>query len=247
VTADILIVFATPGEGAVLNAHLANAAEASTTARAGTLYGHPCRLVATGMAAVNTAHALTVALEPGATGAARPKLVIQVGVGGAYIPGGVPVGAVALANEEVYGDVGVISPDGWLSSEEIGIPLVHETATHPLRFNQFPLDHDLVGRAAAAVRVGSDRIGRFLTLSQVTGVRAIADTLYERFGALVESMEGAAAAHICQLYDVPFLEIRGISNLVEDRDRSKWRIADAARSAQEAVLEVIEHLDSVLP
>ena len=37
-------------------------------------------------------------------------------------------------------------------------------------------------------------------------------------GRVAESMEGAAAAHICALYGVPFLEIAGISNMVADRD-----------------------------
>ena len=45
-------------------------------------------------------------------------------------------------------------------------------------------------------------------------------------------MEGAAAAHVCAMHDVPFLEVRGVSNLVEDRDRAAWRIAEAADAAQ---------------
>jgi len=76
-------------------------------------------------------------------------------------------------------------------------------------------------------------------LSQVTGVRAVGDALYERFGALCESMEGAAAAHVCALHEVPFLEVRGISNLVENRNRAKWRIAEAAGAAQRVALKLI--------
>ena len=53
-------------------------------------------------------------------------------------------------------------------------------------------------------------------------------------------MEGAAAAHVCALHDVPFLEVRGVSNLVEDRDRSKWRIGEAAEAAQRVVLKLVE-------
>ena len=79
------------------------------------------------------------------------------------------------------------------------------------------------------------RAGPFLTLSQVTGVRALGDALHRRSGALCESMEGAAAAHVCALYGLPFLEVRGISNLVEDRDRERWRIAEAAGAARLAV------------
>jgi futalosine hydrolase len=59
-------------------------------------------------------------------------------------------------------------------------------------------------------------------------------------------MEGAAAAHVCALYDLPFLELRGISNLVEDRDREKWRLAEAAEAAQAAALRVVRVMEARL-
>ena len=224
----VLVIAATLGEAQLLQERLANAAEVAGGVSVASV-------VITGMGAVNTAHALTreLVLNP------HPGLVLQVGIGGAFVQADLPVGGVAIATEEVYGDVGVITPDGWLSAEGIGIPLVAANDQRPALFNHFPLDAALVKRASA---ICGARTGRFLTLAQVTGVRALADTLYERFGAICESMEGAAAAHICALYGVPFLEIRGISNLVEDRDRSKWRIRDAALAAQEAALKVLEHL-----
>jgi futalosine hydrolase len=47
---------------------------------------------------------------------------------------------------------------------------------------------------------------------------------------------------VCALHDVPFLEVRGISNLVEDRDREKWRIKEAADAAQAVALRLAESL-----
>jgi futalosine hydrolase len=195
-------------------------------------------LVISGIGAVNTAHALTqhLATKP------KPSLVIQTGIAGAYVPANISVGSVLLADTEIYGDMGVLTPDGWRPMEEIGIPLVDATPSQPARFNYFPLDAALVARAATAAGAGIARTGKFLTVSQVTGVRAVGDELYARFGALCESMEGAAAAHVCALHGVPFLEVRGVSNLVEDRDRAKWRIKDAAEAAQAVVLRLIENL-----
>ena len=222
----ILVIAATPLESALLTIPLPGDAQ----------------LLITGIAAVNTAHALSrsFALD------GLPNLVIQTGIAGAFVPAQVPVGSVLLATEELYADVGVITPDGWLSSEAIGIPLVPATDRHPARFNHFLVDSPLVQRAAAVCGPLITRTGRFITLSTVTGVRSIGDDLYTRFGALCESMEGAAAAHVCALHDVPFLELRGISNLVEDRDRSKWRIKEAAEAAQRATLRLLEHVDELL-
>ena len=72
------------------------------------------------------------------------------------------------------------------------------------------------------------RCGPFVTVSQCSGVQGVGDALHARFNALCESMEGAAAAHICTLYNVPFLELRGISNLVENRQPARWDIPGAS-------------------
>lgn len=62
---------------------------------------------------------------------------------------------------------------------------------------------------------------RGITVPRVTATDATAVRLRER-GAEVESMEGFAVLRAAQLAGVPALEVRGISNIVGDRDRSEW-------------------------
>src|SRR2546421_11268901 len=104
-----------------------------------------------------------------------PSLVIQTGSAGAYVPANISGGSVLLADTEIYGDLGVLTPAGWRPMEEIGIPLVEATAARDARFNYFPLDAALVSRAAKAAGPLVARTGKFLTLSQVSGVRALGD------------------------------------------------------------------------
>ncbi len=52
-------------------------------------------------------------------------------------------------------------------------------------------------------------------------------------------MEGAAIAHVAYLHGVPVGEVRGISNIVTNRDTTTWRLQEAAAAAQEAVLSWI--------
>ena len=54
-------------------------------------------------------------------------------------------------------------------------------------------------------------------------------TLVEK-GDVVD-MEGAAVARVCGALQVPCLELRCISNMVEDRDLSKWRLREACEKA----------------
>jgi futalosine hydrolase len=212
---------------------------AATALEAARFRSSPFNVVISGIGAVNTAHALATHL----TARRPPALVIQVGIAGAYVPSGLEVGAVALATSESYADVGVLTPAGWLPVDEIGIPLIDARNGAPARFNHFPLDGNLVSRAADLCGSQVARTGPFLTVSTVTGVKARGEELFRRFGsALCESMEGAAAAHVCALHDVPFLEVRGVSNLVEDRNRTAWKIVEAADAAQAVALYLAENL-----
>ncbi len=231
---NLLLLSATEIESGAIQGALGDtkiAQRAGKTAIVGNLCGWRCTLLHTGIGTVNAAHALTCQLER-----QLPDLVIQFGIGGAYVPTGLSIRSVVLATEEVYGDVGVVTPEGWKPVDEIGIPLVHGD---PPRFNRFPLDPQLVATAAEICGVTS---GTFVTVSQCSGVQAVGDALHARFNALCESMEGAAAAHICTLYNVPFLEVRGISNLVEDRQPARWDIPGAADAAQSALIKIISNI-----
>ena len=79
----------------------------------------------------------------------------------------------------------------------------------------------------------------FVTVSSCTGTDGIARELERRTAGAVESMEGAAIAHVAHLHGVPVGEVRGISNLVTNRDTTTWRLKQAAAAAQEAVLSWI--------
>ncbi len=195
----------------------------------GDVDGTPCVAFAAGMGKTNAAHGLTVLLERVETSA-----IIGFGVGGAYRRSGLEIGDVAIATGEVYGDEGVATPDGWISSEGIGIPLI---GGDDPRYNDFPVDEQLTTLLATAGPV-SGRIaqGTFVTLSCCSGTAAAGDEIAERFGGICESMEGAAYAHIAALYSLPFAEVRGISNLVVERDLTTWRLRDAAEAAAERVV-----------
>ena len=79
-----------------------------------------------------------------------------------------------------------------------------------------------------------------MTVSTCTGTTARAIEIETRTGAICENMEGAAVALACRQLSVPLLEIRGISNRVEDRDTSRWDLTTAMLAVQEAVISLLE-------
>jgi futalosine hydrolase len=174
-------------------------------------------IVRTGVGPVNAAHAVTLFLAQ-----ADARAIVICGVGGAYPSSGVHVGDVVCAASECYGDLGATTPSGFLDMKALGFPVVE--APVPL-FNQIPMQVFPVERRVP-----------FVTLSTCTGTETVARELETRTGGAVESMEGAAVAHVAHLHGVPVGEVRGISNLVTNRDTSTWHLKDAA---QEAVLSWI--------
>jgi len=80
--------------------------------------------------------------------------------------------------------------------------------------------------------------GPSLTVGMVSGDMDTADARFRSFHAQAENMEGSAIAQTCLLFDVPFLEFRGISNMAGVRDKARWDL----RVAMEHCLSVIKHL-----
>lgn len=205
----------------------------------GTLGDHRVLLCVGGIGKVNAAHTATLMVTR-----FSPEALVLFGSGGAYPSSGAQVGDVALAKEEIAGDEGVLTQHGFRDLEHLGIPLLKTPAT--MIYSVFPASQPLMRQSLqtlAADYASGERsmhVGRFVTVSTCTGVMARARELEERHHALCENMEGAAVAQVAELHGVPWLEVRGISNIVEDRDMTKWDLPRAAGAAQQAVLRIVE-------
>jgi len=206
---------------------------------AGTIAGQQVLLCVGGMGKVNAAHAAALMIAE-----FSPDTLLIFGVGGAYPASGAAVGDIALAQVEIAGDEGVLTHDGFKDMEYIGIPLL-KTATSVI-FTTYPAPEPLLKQALNTLATSSEpgrtgvHYGPFVTLSTCTGTTARARELEERYHGLCENMEGAAAAQVAGLHAIPWLEVRGISNIVEDRDMQKWDIPKAAEAVQKAVMGIIE-------
>jgi futalosine hydrolase len=179
---------------------------------------HGVSVLAGGVGAARVAAAASRAL------AADPGLgaVISAGIGGAF-PGKAKPGGLLLARRIVAADLGADSPDGFLSVDELGF-----------------------GSAVAqAGRIpGLDAVvGSILTVNTATGTEEGAAELLRRHPEAVgEAMEGFGVAAAAQLADVPFAEVRAVSNFVGVRDRDSWRLDLAFAALTAAARPIAEGL-----
>lgn len=173
----------------------------------------------------------------------HPQGVLMIGCGGALPGSYLQIGDLALASSDEFGDEGVLTLQGFQDLESMHLPLYANSS--PPIYNRCPVDpewrqriQDQLTPFAAATGI-SLITGPFVTVSTCSGTKAGGEVLARRSGGICENMEGAAAALVCARYGIPFGEVRGISNLVEDRNLKNWDLAGAAQIAQQALITLL--------
>lgn len=164
--------------------------------------------VGVGMAAAAAGTARLLTLADG-----RYTGVINFGIGGGI---GVLLGATVLATRSIAADLGAESPQGFISLDELGFG---ESAT-------VPVDQKLLTTLRTAIPAAE--VGDVLTVSTVTGTSERTAWMIDKYpNAIAEGMEGYGVACAAQQADIPFAELRTVSNTVGPRDRSSWQIGGA--------------------
>ena len=108
------------------------------------------------------------------------------------------------------------------------------------------MDKLLVARAVEVLQAEhiDFSIGRFVTVSCTTGTAIRGAMMAKQYNAMCENMEGAAVARVCSEFNLPCLEVRCISNMVEDRDTTKWQLQKACRKCGKVAAAVVGRLGS---
>jgi futalosine hydrolase len=171
-----------------------------------------------GVGKANAAHGTTLLIER-----FHPGRVYSVGVAGAYPSAGLAIGDIVVAEREIYADEGLLLDHCFNTMEALQLPLASVDGT--AYYNEFPLTipSSLINYASK---------GAFVTVSTCTGTLARGKELEERYNALCENMEGAAVVQICLLNGIPVSEIRGISNIIEDRVAGPLNKEDLQKAAE---------------
>jgi futalosine hydrolase len=168
----------------------------------------------------------------------RPARVVLVGIAGTFEPEVLPIGRALAFDAVAVESIGAGE----------GRDLAGPTA---LGFPQWPggagaeAIHDRIVLAASRDRDPSGlrdpaRTALLLSTCAASASPAQAAVRRERFPeALAEDMEGFAVAFACALAGVPCHVVRGISNVVGDREPSRWRIPAALAAARLCALDVL--------
>lgn len=159
--------------------------------------------------------------------------IINMGIGGGF-RNQASIGSLVVASEMIAVDFGVETPTGFSFADEVGLGRVRIISEEKLRTSVLQA-FDSAGLKTVT--------GPILTVSTCTGTEATTKELQRRVPqAAAEAMEGFGVAAAGLAKKIPVLEVRAISNVVGQRDKTKWRIDEALESltkASKAIMEVI--------
>ncbi len=177
-------------------------------------------MLVTGIGPVEAAAAVSRALAQ-----STYDLVISAGIGGAF-EGAAEIGeGVVVADDflqlDLETDAPLALPEGVRVVDRAGSDLV------------------LVDRL---VELGFRSV-RGVTVTRVTATDETADAL-AALGVGVESMEGFAVLRAAEIAGVPAIEVRGISNIVCERTRSRWDFSAGVRGAETILNALLSLLGS---
>ncbi|RYZ47182.1 MAG: futalosine hydrolase, partial [Sphingobacteriales bacterium] len=159
----------------------------------------------------------------------NPHFCLQAGVAGAFNRH-LALGELVIIQEEILGDLGAEDHDKYVDMFDLGLinasekPFVNKKLINT--FQDFPL------------KLKQPFVSS-LSVNTVTGSETTAAFRAERFGCDVENMEGAAFHYVCLKKKLPFLQIRSISNYVEARDKSKWKMKEAIENLNQWMISNI--------
>lgn len=146
-------------------------------------------------------------------------LIIQAGIAGSFDDSCKP-GEVVIVKQDNFADLGISEQDNFYSIFEKGFADENEM---PFKKGWLVNEGDFIN-AFPYAKVNA------VTINTVSDSRIQKELLVSKFAPRVESMEGAALHYVCLQENIPFLQLRAISNSVGERDKSKWAMKESIQN-----------------
>jgi futalosine hydrolase len=155
-------------------------------------------------------------------------LIVQLGICGTHDPGSEICSIVHVTNDQFY-DFGAEDHSDFIDAMTLGFydrePL--------LRLNKLGSCLD----AHHLELISNTRKAKGITVFTATGSAITAEMIFEKYGPVMETMEGAAFYYCCNKEGMKCVQIRAVSNIAGPRDRDSWKI-------KESLIELRKYFDN---
>ena len=162
----------------------------------------------------------------------KPDLIIQAGIAGTFDKK-MHLGKVVTVNNEILGDTGVEEEGKWKDLFDLKL---EKSSYHPFEKRKLPNQYLKEYNLLKLSEVSS------ITVNEITTNKERIDQLIKKYEPGIESMEGAALHYVCREMNVPFIQIRSISNYIGERDKTKWKMKEAIENLNQTLLKYVDRL-----
>src|SRR5215217_8646658 len=164
----------------------------------------------------------------------KPRLLIQAGIAGS-LDERFGLKEVVVVKSDTIGDIGV---------EENG----SFNSLFDLQLNgrdAFPWTNgQLCNRSEILNHLNLSTVNS-VTVNEISTNKKRIEYYKNNLNASIESMEGAALHYVGLMENIPFLQIRSLSNFVGERDKNKWQIKEAISNLNLELQRLISKLTDV--
>jgi len=157
--------------------------------------------------------------------------IIQVGLAGIYT-NELILGESVIVERDCFADLAVWENKKIINVNDLGF-------TNP---NDFPFENGWLVNHKVSFNSTQAKKVKAVTVNLLTDDLSYVEAMRMKYNAAVESMEGAALHYVCIQKNIPFLQIRGISNQVGERDKSKWQFKEAIQSSNQLLNDIYSSL-----
>ena len=191
----------------------------------------------TGIGTTSTCYTLMKALHQAEKSGDPYSLIIDLGIAGSYDLEKFPSGSAAVISEEHFGDLGFENASGFstLFQSKVWDEEEFPFSGGALRRPALPYPELEAYLSSYGKAVG-------VTVQTVTGIPEKVEALRNRFMGEIESMEGAAFYYVALQENVPFFELRTVSNAVGESDSKKWDTAAALATLSHCIRQILMRL-----
>jgi len=160
----------------------------------------------TGVGLTAATHALTKAVLT-----KKPRFILQAGIAGC-INKQLPLTKVVIVESETLGDLGVEENGIFRSVFDLNL----------MDKNSPPWKNGKLSNDVEPLRKTGMTIVNAVTVNEISTDEKRIEFYRNSLSADIESMEGAALHYVALSENIPFLQMRSLSNFVGERDKNKW-------------------------
>ena len=165
----------------------------------------------------------------------KPDLIIQCGLAGTY-QNHLKIGETVIVENEILGDTGAQDHKDQLDLFDMQF----------MNANEFPFSNRMLKNEYVTHLNTSLKKVTGLTVNLSSGNASTIELRKKKYNADIETMEGAVLHYVCLQKEIPFIQFRAISNLVEPRNKDNWKIKEAIESYTLAITEFIHQIPASL-